>query len=508
MTLEEKYSLHVGSAHRENFAQYFTHPIIASFMVRWVLRSGKSKRVFDPAFGLGAFYKAAPKGTKFQASELDATIINFLREHSGTKLPEIKCQNYLQTFGNKYDNIVANPPYQKFHEFENKNCVIAEFARNFGIKLSGYINIASAFLVKSIFELNETGRLAYIMPSEFLNAGYGTEIKKLLIKEKHLYGIISVRCEEEAFKDVLTSVCILLYDKQNEYEHVGFYSVKRIDEFNHESKLVPLRRINVHDLDPVSKWGVYFEERVILNRLRQENLVPLKTYGTFSRGIATGANHFFVLSPEDIDRLSLSPTDYIPCITRSNQIHAPVFTHDMFLELTHQNAPVFLFSPHNPSPQAKEYIAEGEKNGFNCAYLVKHRPVWYIPEQKPVPRLFLNVFSRGGYRVVLNEADVNTLTNYHCFHVKAELEPYLEVLFIYLYSQIGHSIVSLAKRRYGRELDKFEPNDLNNALVPSPAFFQQIDRALIDHAITMLRNGEGGEQDFDYMFEGLFREAH
>ena len=49
-----EYLLKVGEKHRKEFGQFFTHPLVAKFMVKWVLNS-EQKTLFDPAFGLGAF---------------------------------------------------------------------------------------------------------------------------------------------------------------------------------------------------------------------------------------------------------------------------------------------------------------------------------------------------------------------------------------------------------------------------------------------------------------------
>lgn len=76
MTLE--YTQYVEDDHRKSFGQFFTHPNVAEFMTSWVLASGQSS-LFDPAFGLGAFYESIPKDSSivFSACEIDTKIIEF-----------------------------------------------------------------------------------------------------------------------------------------------------------------------------------------------------------------------------------------------------------------------------------------------------------------------------------------------------------------------------------------------------------------------------------------------
>ena len=53
---QAEYLRRVGEKHRKRYGQFFTHPEVAEFMVRWVLKSGE-RMLFDPAFGMGAFWR-------------------------------------------------------------------------------------------------------------------------------------------------------------------------------------------------------------------------------------------------------------------------------------------------------------------------------------------------------------------------------------------------------------------------------------------------------------------
>ena len=50
------------------------------------------------------------------------------------------------------------------------------------MKLSGFTNIYTLFILKSIWQLRKGGRTAYIVPSEFLNSDYGKDVKKYIKK--------------------------------------------------------------------------------------------------------------------------------------------------------------------------------------------------------------------------------------------------------------------------------------------------------------------------------------
>lgn len=502
------YTKTVGFDHRKNYAQYFTPMPIAVFMRNWLQAGILKNTIFDPAFGLGAFFEGLPSGISFSGMDIDRKIIEYFHLHSTSCPDSLTCADYLLSYGKNYENIICNPPYLKFQRFEQKEIVLEKFKEKFGIALSGYTNIASAFLVKSIFELSENGRLAYIMPSEFLNASYGKEIKKLFLERRHLCHIVKIECEQSAFPEATTSLCILLYDSSRKQEQIHFHSISNLDELNHILQQDNHYAIAYDKLLPEEKWEKFFSKDSTYSPFAKEALVPLSTYGHFSRGIATGANSFFVLRKSQIQALRLLQSDYIPCITKSLQIEKPIFVSKDFSVLSDRDASVYLFhaGPH-PSAQAMDYIHFGESQGYNQGYITKNRKPWYKMERRLPAPILLNVFSRNGYKVIRNKTEIQTLTNFHCFYPNLLGSSRIDALFLYLLSSIGHKILSLSMRKYGNQLNKFEPNDLNEALVPSEDFLDNIPSPQVKHFMEELSHGKDVTEQIDILFSPLILSA-
>ncbi len=470
-----------GEKHQKQFGQFFTPPAVAEFMMRWVL-DAKANAVFDPAFGLGAFRTAIAgrADVQFTGCEVDPTIVEFWEQHTGKRADFIAIEDYLLSWGSQHANIVCNPPYMRFQKFLNRNVVIREFEKNIGIKLSGYTNIASAFLLKSLSELSERGRLAYIMPLEFLNAGYGTLVKQKLIESGHLCSIISFDCEQDIFPDATTSVGIILCDKAVYHTDVQFFRLQSIDELAAFERLQPVAEVPRSALEPPAKWLPHFRETAF--SVDRQKMTTLAHFGRFSRGIATGANAFFVLSPASVAARRLGPAECVPCIAKSVQVKTAVFRDADFAE-----NPAFLFSvAGNPAQAAADYIRFGESAGYHERFLTKNRTPWYKTETRISSPLLFGVFSRNGYKVVLNKTKALNLTCYHGFQPNLLGAAYLEHLFVYLSSQTGRQIIARSVRQYGRALDKFEPNDLNNALVPTATFFDTIAAEQVAAAVRSL----------------------
>ena len=77
----------VEEGHRRRHGQFFTHPQVAEFMVNWLMQSNLQESVFDPAFGLGAFYDCVPANSavSFYGCEIDPRILNYWKKHGGTE---------------------------------------------------------------------------------------------------------------------------------------------------------------------------------------------------------------------------------------------------------------------------------------------------------------------------------------------------------------------------------------------------------------------------------------
>ena len=482
----EKYTNLAGVEHRKKFGQFFTPPDVARFMVQWVLeRDGQE--LYDPAFGLGAFFDASVDYPKlsFWGSDIDATIVEHWKKETGREL-RVRVEDYLQTWGNQWANIVCNPPYMRFQKFSGRKEVISKFQDKLNIRLSGYTNIASAFLIKSISELSDGGKLAYIMPLEFLNTGYGKTVKELLLRDKHLASIIQLRCENEIFPDTTTSVGIILYDKKREYHHVNFYSLTSAQELTQNIDSFLINRMSVNSLSINSKWLALFQRNTV--KTKRDFFSPLKSYGNFKRGVATGANEYFVLKPSVTRKLGLTDRSYIPCISKSAQISKGIFDESDYVELFDADSAVLLFNGNGSNDrQTDEYIRYGISKNFHKRYLTEKRNPWYkIEHRQPAPIMF-NVFSRGGYKVILNNSNAIHLTCYHGFHPDLFGLDYVKRLFLYFFSETGKTILSLSKRQYGNDLDKFEPNDLNDALVPSPSFLDNLSTDLVESALLSIK---------------------
>jgi adenine-specific DNA-methyltransferase len=238
--LEKDYSLQKDIKYRRALGQFFTPFEIASFMADWVLDNKKDNlSILDPASGLGIFERAINtknkgKKIKFDAWEIDKNLSEKLKKiYSKLEInADVISEDFLNgSWEKKYDGIIANPPYYKHHFIKNKDEIYQEICSKTYFKFSIQTNIYCWFLIKSLNLLKDGGRLAFIIPSEFLNANYGEEIKDYLMKCGLVINIININFQEKVFDKALTTSAIILAEKGIEKSFViNFFNVSDIED--------------------------------------------------------------------------------------------------------------------------------------------------------------------------------------------------------------------------------------------------------------------------------------
>lgn len=493
---ELKYINITSLNHRKDYGQFFTPLPIARLMAKWIMKCNP-KTVLDPAFGLGVFYdeviKLNPENELiFRGYEIDEYILKYFNNNSKRLNCSVFHIDYLETHCNRFDAIICNPPYMRFQKFLKRHDVLPKIEKTTGKKLIGYSNISSVFLVKSLQELTENGNLAYIMPFEFFNTGYGTEIKKCLLENHLLKQIIIFSNEKEIFPDATTTVCILLCKNDNKEEPIKITAIKTNEEIDSISDISNFyqRKILASDLPFNKKWtpiirSLFSEQEI------PEDFCKLSFYGIFTRGIATGANSFFSLSKSKIEKWRLDENNICKCITKSSQLREAIFTEPDFDKLYNSDKPVYCLDVKNhANQQIIKYLMEGERLGYNRRYLTRTRNIWYkIEHRKPAPILF-GVFNRGRLKVVRNFTEAINFTCFHCFYPNMFGLKYVDRLFVYFLSDIGQNIIKTNRRRYGDELDKFEPGDLNDCLCPNQNQFDNIDDKDVEEVLCLAKTNK------------------
>ncbi|KPQ32219.1 MAG: Type I restriction-modification system methyltransferase subunit [Phormidium sp. OSCR] len=492
--LSSDYRLNTSVQHRQTYGQFFTPPALAKLMLQWVIQL-HPKVILDPAFGLGVFYRQLlvlrkdnpTLSSQFFGYDIDSLILSYCQDIASDFSLTLFNADYLNADITGVDAIICNPPYMRFQKFSNRTSILAKLEMKLGYKLPGHSNLASLFLVKSLAELNPGGRLAFLMPFEFFNTGYGVPVKQSLVKNNLLKQIILIKNERDLFPDALTTICLLLCENNSRDELIKvshIFTQRQLNQIEDLSQL-DYRSRSVGQLPSQEKWSPLLESTPDRSRI-PEGFDSLASYGTFKRGIATGANAFFVLKPSQIKELKLALDYCSPCITKSHQIQDLILTNDRFQGLVKSDQAVYCLNVVTTDPpEVKAYIKFGERCQFHQRYLTKRRHPWYKLETRQAAPLLIGVFHRGRFKVIRNLSDALNLTCFHGFYPNELGLNWLDHIFVYLISDFGQELVKLNQRQYGNGLDKFEPGDLNKSRVPNPEQLGSLESAAVARVLKL-----------------------
>ena len=449
--------------------QFFTPTDIATFMAKWISEI-HPRSVLDPAVGSGIFFEKIEKLSNdiiLSGYDVDENILVELSNNH----PEYTLYNedfLLSTWDTKYDGIICNPPYNRFQHYANKNELSNIIFEKMGINIIKYSNIYVLFLLKALYQLENGGRCAFIIPYEFLNTRYGVVIKQYLVRNRLINDIILFK-DMLLFEGVITTSCILLLEK-SEKNSVNFINISNTNDYKklicnkYNYKNYEHVTYKYNSLNPDIKWINYYNEN-LPDITVSSNLVKLSEYGSVKRGIATGCNNYFLINKSTIFKNNLSETSLSHCVGNAKHVNNLFFTMSDLLELASKDKRVFLFDGCKSTDDAtKKYIQLGEKSGVNERYLTSHRNPWYAIESKKTAPIWISVFSRNHFKFVRNEAGALNLSTFHGFYPSDKWKDDIPLLYSYLISDVAERLFTRNIREYGNKLYKFEPNDLNTAL--------------------------------------------
>ncbi len=231
-----------------------------------------------------------------------------------------------------------------------------------------------------------------------------------------------------------------------------------------------LRRVATKsELDPktliqTDKWDFLIREGA---KAAPRGFVPLRELAGTKRGIATGANEFFHLSPASAAERRLPLHALAPCVGRASDVPSLEFDSTDFDSLVANGRRVYLvtFGP-QLTPAERDYIASGEASGIHERYLLAMRKPWHSMETQQCAPIWAAVFGRRSLRFIRNRTGVLTLTTFHCVYPHDQSDTSVTALTLCLNVPSVQAMARAHTRVYGGGLLKFEPRDLLAIQVP------------------------------------------
>jgi adenine-specific DNA-methyltransferase len=392
-------------------------------------------------------------------------------------------------FPDRFDAIVCNPPYTRHHHLPEgyKSTWTALMKQEYGIRLSRFSSLFAYFLVQATRMLAPTGRMAFITPTVAFEASYSRQVKEFIRRQLRLCAIITFDESLSVFEGVDTAACITLMQgpgiEQQAGDQIAHVQISKwpgaetVLQIIEQGRVVSdewglSRNIKLEDLGPRQKWTVVGRRN---HRTGNDAFVPLSDVARIMRGIATGANKFFVLSDDEVGAWKLNEAYLRPVLTKTREAPGYVFNQTDFERLGNEGKKRWLLYLNGPvtdgTPEA-HYVHYGETLGLHQRSLVQTRSLWYTMEQRDPAPIYFTYLSRKKSRFIYNQAGVLALNVFLCIYPQAPIsrdETMLKALLAVLNSLIAKDSLRLVGRSYGGDTIKIEPREMDRLPVLNPA---------------------------------------
>jgi len=455
---------------------------IVSFGLEYVNTS--DIRFLDPAFGTGAFYSALLQEcdyeniTRATAVEIDPLFANAASEfwfNHNVNIHNCDFTNIDPT--NYYNLIICNPPYVRHQlmESEDKVRIRIKTEAVSDVKLSGLAGLYCHFLLQSVQWMDENAVAGWLIPSEFMDVNYGKAIKDFLLSQVELFRIHRFNPEDAQFDDALVSSAVVWFKKKMPTNKSVTFSYGGSLTAPQESK-----EISVDSLRTESKWTRFPCQP---QRSDAQPVSKLKDFFDVKRGIATGANEFFIMEEARITELGLPFEFFRPVLPSARYVKTTEIESD---ENGNPILPQRLFlldcrlsedEIKKGYPELWKYLESGKDSVAN-GYLCKMRKSWYIQEQRETPTFICTYMGRASderssaFRFILNNSKATVTNSYLALYPRETLSdrlvatPSLKRKIWKMLNGMTSDSLQSEGRVYGGGLQKIEPKELLNIDVP------------------------------------------
>ena len=211
-----------------------------------------------------------------------------------------------------------------------------------------------------------------------LQVHYAEKLRTFLETKFNTIEIITF--EERVFEGIEQDICLVYLSNEPKAKAYIQYTT-----FKDVFSPTPVSRSKIMRNKPLKKWS-----NCILNDEETEKLLQLSKrflkisqFGDISPGIVTGANSFFILSQEEVDKLKIPTMHILPIIMKSSAIPPLLsFTSLDFENTISQSNRTHLvnlngLAHESFSEELIAYIAKGEEEKINERYKCKKRRRWY-----------------------------------------------------------------------------------------------------------------------------------
>jgi len=460
---------------------FATPPELASDVARSVaeyVTSTEAIRFGDPAFGNGVLYTMARRELgpdRFlptRVVELDTETARLAAARWGREGVTIVASDFLQLAPetDAWSLVIANPPYRRSQEvsrgLEDTRAAIEDAL---SLRLPGRADLFVYFVLRTHAWLTRGAIAAWIIPAEFQVTSYGAALREYLSTRVTLLRIHTYDSRDPVFDNALTSTSVVIYRNEpaqsvSEVMITGGGTMSDPELSLH----LPISRLNRE-----RRWNF----ATLSSTDPSEPFEKIADQFLLKRGIATGANSYFVLEDAAVERMGVLRRWIRPLVPAARDLQAPVIAQ------APDGSPIpssgrWLIDTDDSveevrelSPAFADYL-EMVLAAVGDRYLVARRVSPFKQEHRePAPFLFVYMAQSDSpsARFIRNESAGAYLNNYIGMYPRAGLQVSSQTLddLHRRLDLVRRDQFAVWGRSYGKGLLKLEPRDLGNVTLPA-----------------------------------------
>jgi len=499
---------------------YYTPSDIASYIAKWVSKKNPSK-ILEPSCGDGAFIEAIAQysdGVSLSAFEIDPLEASKALEKSklgSFKKTEVKDTDFLEWSLSKvlsrqelFDAVIGNPPFIRYQFLpENFQEHSERIFSALGCRFTKHTNAWVPFILASIALLKPGGRLGMVVPSEIIHVMHAQSLRTFLGSECKRLVIIDP--QELWFEDTLQGAVILMAEKAHEGEYregLAIRSVVGRQFLNEDPEMMFQSGAAINGKTISGKWT-----NALLGKSAMGLLDALDDDPNFCRfndaaevavGIVTGANKFFLVSDETVEKYELSNWAH-PMFGRSDHCPGILYNEKQHLHNAQRGKPTnfiwFEDDAVETHPVAKKYIELGESDDLHKRYKCRIRENWYtVPSVYSAP---IGMLKRAHDTPRLISNEIKAYTTDTAYRVKPRSISSDKLVYGF-HNPLTALSAELEGRHYGGGVLELVPSEIRKLRLPDMAKLNP-DLVKLDSDIRVLDTEVMLEMQGDKVLEPL-----
>ena len=483
---------------------YYTPSDLASFIAKWASVGG-AKKVLEPSCGDGNFFEALafaalPRPTEVTAFELDSDEAR----KAGSRADalelnvDVRATDFLawalsqiEEGGERFDAVVGNPPFIRYQYLpENFQARAEQVFRHLGCKFTKHTNAWVPFILASFALLRPGGRLGMVVPAEVIHVTHAQSLRSYLgVECKRLVIIDPI---ELWFEDTLQGAVIMLAEKRRsrseKSEGLGIVPVRGRNFIARDPEQLFQAPQAINGKTVAGKWT-----RALLGSATRDLLDALEATPQVHRfddvaqvdvGIVTGANKYFLVPTETVERYGLQDYAY-PMFGRSEHCPGILYDERQHAANAASGKPTnfIWFKDENAIRDrlVKKYIEVGEGQKLHTRFKCRVRSPWYSVPSVYFTEIGMLKRSHNTPRLILNRANAFTTDTAYRIRTSAVAAEKLVSCFINPLTALS---AELEGRHYGGGVLELVPSEIEKLIVPLPTEIE-IDVVALDEAVRM-----------------------